>query len=124
MGPLGQITKGAGAGGAGKKKTKGGTGASAIGGGVHAGPTSAGDGLVIGRSEPGAGASVLMVVPEAINNNASNPMKKKKDAITGVGTGNGRKKKGSDGSMSGGGGTQQGNGGQGSPYPPVVVASA
>lgn len=124
MGPLGQITKGAGAGGAGKKKTKGGVGASAIGGGVHAGPTSAGDGLVIGGSEPGAGASVLMVVSEAINNNASNPMKKKKDAITGVGTGNGRKKKGSDGSMSGGGGTQQGNGRQGSPYPLVVVASA
>lgn len=113
MGPLGQITKGGGASGAGKKKGKGVVGAGATGDGVDAASTRA-----------GSGGAPVSTVSGAANNSASGPVKKQKKAATGVGTGNGRKKKGSDGSTSGGGGTQQGNGAQGSPYPPVVVASA
>jgi len=109
MGPLGQITKGGATSGAGKKKGKGMVGASA---GVGAGSTRA-----------GSGGAPVSRVSEAVNNSAPGPVKKQKGA-TGVGTGNGRKKKGPNGAASGGGGTQQENGGQGSPYPPVVVASA
>lgn len=113
MGPLGQITKGGGASGASKKKGKGAVGASAVGDGVDA----------AGSTRAESGGAPVSTVSGAVNNSASSPVKKQKGA-TGVGTGNGRKKKGPDGSTSGGGGTQQGNGGQGSPYPPVVVASA
>ncbi|KAF7783329.1 hypothetical protein Agabi119p4_2705 [Agaricus bisporus var. burnettii] len=144
MGPLGQITKGGGTGG-GKKKSKGsGGGGSAAGtgsgqggatGGATASSGSAGIGGVPGTAGSGLATATSPAIPSmaiasTTNADSNASPKKKKGGTPGIGTGNGRKKKGPEGSQqngtSGGNGQGGGGGGGGSsqPYPPVVVASA